>query len=74
MWHEFVRAADVDKLSEADLGNDSPELASRSRDTVACRTVTSRESLSRNHESCGIRAKVLEEVGEAVQEDKCVPA
>ena len=34
--HELVCATNVNKLSKADLGNDSSELASGSRDTVTC--------------------------------------
>ena len=74
VFHEFVRASDVNKLSKADLRNDSSELSRGSRYAVACRTVTSGESLSRNNESGGVGTEVLEEVGQAVQEDESVLA
>jgi len=70
VFHEFVRATNVDELSEADLGNDSSELTRGSRNTVASRTVASGERFPGNNESSGIGAEVLEEVGEAVQEDE----
>lgn len=38
------------------------------------RTITSGEGLSRNNESGGIRTKVLEEVGETVEENESVRA
>lgn len=36
------------------------------------RTITSGESLSRDDEGCSVRAEVLEEVGQAVKEDKAL--
>lgn len=83
---ELALAANVDKLGEADLGDNGTELAGGSRDTVGGGTVTGREGLAGNDEGCGcgesvlwtleyqllltVRAKVLEEVGHAVEEDE----
>jgi len=74
MLDESVGATDVTKSSETDLGNDSSELTRRGRDTVCGRTVTSGEDLTRNDEGGGVGAKVLEEVGQAVEEDESLSA
>jgi len=71
---ESVGATDVTKSSETDLGNDRSELTRRGRDTVCGRTVTSGEDLTRNDEGGGVGAKVLEEVGQAVEEDESLSA
>ena len=70
MLDELVRAANVDELAEADLRDDSAELAARGRDTVRGGAVARRERLPRDDERGRVRAEVLEEVREAVQEDK----
>ena len=67
---ESVGTTDVTELSETDLGNNSSKLAGGGRDTVCGRTVTGREGLTRNNESGGVGAKVLEEVGHAIEEDE----
>ena len=71
---ESVGATDVTKSSETDLGNDRSELTTRGRDTVCGRTVTGGEDLTRNDEGGGVGAKVLEKVGQAVEEDESLPA
>ena len=70
--HERVLAADVDHLAEADLRDDRAELAARGRDTVRGGAVARRERLPRDDERGRVRAEVLEEVREAVEEDKRV--
>lgn len=67
---ELVRAVDILETSEANLGNDGAELAARSRDTVASTPVTRREGFSGDNEGGGVRAEILEEVGEAIEEHK----
>ena len=68
MLDERVRSADVAHLREADLCNDGTELAGRRRDTMRRTSVASREDFTRYNECCGVRAEVLEEVGETVEE------
>ena len=67
---EMVGTTDVTKTGETDLGNDSPELTRRGGDTVCGRTVTSGEDLTGNYEGGDVGAKVLEEVGQTVEEDE----
>src|SRR5882757_3122843 len=67
---EFVGTANVSEAGESDLSDNSAELAGSSRDTVSGGTVTGREDFSRNDEGSGVGAKVLEEVGQAVEEDE----
>ena len=61
---------EVGKASKADLCDDSAELARCSGDTVCGRTVARREDLAGRDERGRVGAEVLEEVGEAVEEDK----
>lgn len=68
--HELVRATDILELREADLCDDGAKLAARRADTVCSRAVARRENFTRDDKSCGVGAKVLEEVGEAVEEDE----
>lgn len=70
MFQERILPSDVDQPREADLGDHGSELAARSRHTVCCRTVASGENLSGDDERRRVRAEVLEEVGEAVEEDE----
>lgn len=65
-----VLATDILKTGETDLGDDGTELARGGRDTVARAPVAGREDLSGDDESGGVGAEVLEEVGEAVEEDE----
>jgi len=67
---ESVGTTDVSKLSEADLGDDGSKFTGSSRDTMCGGTVTSGEDLSRDDEGGGVGAEVLEEIGEAVEEDE----
>lgn len=71
---EVVGTADIHKLTEADLSNDGTELATGGRDTVTGRAITSGENFSRYNESSAVGAKILEEVGQAVEEDKSLLA
>ena len=70
MLDEFVRSTDVPHAGKANLCNDRSKLAASSTDTVCGRTVTGGEGLSRNNECGSIRPKVLEEIGQAVEEHK----
>ena len=70
MLHELVRAANVDELAEADLRDNSAELAARCRDTVRGGAVARRERLTGDDERSRVGPEVLEEVGEAVEEDE----
>lgn len=65
--HKVVLSSDILKFREAYLGNNRTELATGSRDTMSSGAVSGREDFSRYHESCRVRSKVLEEVGEAVE-------
>lgn len=73
MINKFVRSADVAQPGETDLRDDSTELAGCGRDTVGRTPVARGEGFSRNDESRRVRAEVLEEVREAVQEDERLP-
>jgi len=68
--YESVCTTDITKTSETNLSNNSSKFTGSGRDTVRCRTVTSGEGLSGNDESRGVGAEVLEEVGQAVEEDE----
>ena len=58
------------ELTESNLGDDSAKLPARSRDTVGGRAIARRENLTGYNESCDVGPEVLEEVGEAVEEDE----
>ena len=70
MVDKLVGATDVSELSETDLGDDSSKFTGSSGDTMCSGTITSGEGLTRNDEGGGVGAEVLEEVGEAVEEDE----
>lgn len=70
MLHEFVLATNVFELCKADLRNDGTELPACSGNTMRSGAITGRESLSGDDEGRGVGTEILEEVGEAVQEDK----
>lgn len=70
MLQKFVGTTDVQKLTEADLRNDSSKFATGGRDTVSGWTISGWEYFSGNDESGNIGTKVLEEVCEAVEEYK----
>jgi len=67
---KFVGTADISHTGKANLRDDSSKLAAGRRDTMRCGTVTGGEDLSRNNERGSIRPEVLEEIGQAVEEDK----
>ena len=71
---ELVLAADVDELTKAKLGNDGAELSGGGGDTVCSRAVTGGEGLTGNDEGRRVGPKVLEEIGEAVEEHEYVGA
>ena len=73
MLDEFTASwwsSNVLKLRESDLSNDGTKLAAGRGNTVGSGTVTGGEGFTRNHESGGVRPKVLEEVGEAVKHNE----
>ena len=75
MLHERVlawRAANILQPLETNLRNNSTKLATRRRDTVSSRPITCWEGFTGNDERRRVRPEVLEEVREAVEEDKRV--
>jgi hypothetical protein len=74
VFHKFIRASDVNQLTETELRNDGTEFASCSGDTVRGRTVTRGESLSGDNECGSVRTEVLEKVGETIEEDENIGA
>lgn len=70
MVDPLVSASNILKLGEADLGDDGTELPGRRGDSVRGGSVASGEYFSRNDEGRGVGAEILEEVGQAVEEDE----
>lgn len=70
MLDELVCTADVFHAGKTNLRDDGSELAACRGDTVCRGPVTGGEGLSRNNERGGVRPEVLEEVGQAVEEDE----
>lgn len=70
MFHKLARPADIDQPREPNLGNNSTELPASSGDTMGRRPIPSWEGFTGDDESSRVGAKVLEEVGKAVQEDE----
>ena len=73
VFHEVVASeftAVVLELTESNLGDDSAKLPARSRDTVGGRAIARWENFTGYNESCDVGSEVLEEVGEAVEEDE----
>lgn len=70
MLHEVVLAADVLQAREADLRDDRAELARRGGDAVRGRAVPRGERLAGDDKRRRVRAEVLEEVRDAVEEDE----
>jgi hypothetical protein len=69
--HELASPTDILELTEPDLGDDRAEFAAAGGDTVRGRAIPGGEDLSWDDESGGVGSKVLEEVGQAVEEYKC---
>lgn len=65
-----ISAADILQASETNLSDNGAELATGSRDTVSRGPIPSWEGFAWNDEGSDVRAEVLEEIGEAVEEDK----
>jgi hypothetical protein len=65
-----VFTADAHQTGKADLGNDGAELAGSSRDTMAGRGISGGEDLAGDDKGGRVGAEVLEEFGQAVEEDK----
>lgn len=70
MFDKVILPADVLKLAEADLSDDGPKLSASRRYSVASRTIARRENFSGYYERSRVRTKVLEEIGQAVEEDE----
>jgi len=70
MLQKFVWTTNVQKLTEADLRDDSAKFATGGRDTVSGWTISGGEYFSGNDKSSNIGTKILEEVCEAVEEYK----
>ena len=70
MLDKFVLPANVFHAGKTDLRNDGTELAARRGYTVCRGPVTGREGLSRDDECSSVRPEVLEEVGQAIEEDE----
>jgi len=70
MLDELVWTADVFHAGKANLCDDGSKLAACRGDTVCCGPVAGGEDLSRNNERGSVRPEVLEEVGQAVEEDE----
>jgi hypothetical protein len=68
--HEVIRAPDVLKTRKPNLCDDGPKFAAGSGDTMGGGAVPRREYFTRDDERCRVWSKVLEEVGETVQEDE----
>lgn len=66
MFDKFVGPADILKFREANLRDNSTELATGGRNTVSGGPVARREDFSRYNEGCRVRPKVLEKVCETV--------
>lgn len=64
------RAANILQAGKAYLGDNGSELATGGRNTVGCTSVTRREHFTRYNKCGGVWAEVLEEVGQAVEENK----
>ena len=60
---ESIGAADVAKLSETDLGDDSSEFPGSGGNTVCGGTVAGGKDLTGDDEGGGVGTEVLEEVG-----------
>jgi len=69
--HELASSTYILELTEADLGDDRAQFPAACGDTVRGGAITGRQDLSWDDESGGVGSKVLEEVGQAVEEYKC---
>lgn len=72
MFDEFVLAANVDQLAEAQLSNYSTKFTACCGNTMGGRTITGGEGFSRHNESGCVGTKVLEEIGKAIEEDEYI--
>lgn len=70
MLHPLIGPTNILQLRKTGLRDDGPELPAGSRDTMRRRAVTRRENFSRYDKGCDIWSKVLEEIGEAVEEEE----
>ena len=70
MLHELASPTDILELTEPDLGDDRAQFAAAGGDTVRGGAIPGGEDLSWDDESGGVGSKVLEEVGQAVEEYK----
>jgi len=70
VFNKDTLSTNVLQACETDLRDDRTQLSGRGRDTVRGGPVPRREHLSGDDEGGRVGAKVLEEVGEAVEEDE----
>lgn len=70
MFQKRILPPNINHPRKSNLRDHSPKLAACGRHTVRCGAVTGREDLSGNDERRCVRTEVLEEVGEAVEEDE----
>jgi len=68
MSKEVIASVDVFEVRKPDLSNNGTQFAGGCRYAMCCRTVTSGEGFTRDNKSRGIGTKILEEVGNAVEE------
>ena len=81
-WHNssrvttsyLITSSNILQLPKAHLGNDCTELSGSGGNAMCGGTVTCGEGLTRNNERRCIRTEVLEKVGKAVEEHKCILA
>jgi len=67
-----ISSANIHQAGEPNLRNDGPKLSASRRDTMCGGTISGREDLPRNDECGDIGPEILEEVGQAVKEYKCL--
>ena len=70
VFNKLVLPSDILQARKADLRDDGAELATRGRNAVCRRAVPRGEHLSGNDKRGRVGTEVLEEVGEAVEEDE----
>ena len=70
MFNELVAAAYILQVGEGDLSSDGTKFSRRSGNTMGRGAITGRKNFARDYKSGGIRPKILEKVGQAVEEDE----
>ena len=72
MLNETIGASDVFQTSKPDLRNNCTKFPACSGNTMGGGAISGREYLSGDNERSHIRAEVLEEVGQTIEEDECL--